>query len=323
MLTSVKESTSTSNGFQYYYGGAPSKGVSYNFIVFFTLHLIILNYQIITIACSKKKKAFVTKKQMTRYLCMMIPFCVGCLFETVGFVGRLLSSHDVNNLSAYIMQSTCILLAPTLFAATIYMSFGELVKTLRVDEKSLIKPKYLTKTFVTGDVLSFLLQGSGGGLYASGSSSTGRILILAGLFVQIVFFVLFCIVEIVFYYRVEKHPNNISTVTRQLPSKLRNWRTYSGMLFLVSILILIRSIYRTLEFIQGFDGSIARDQGLLYVLDSGMMNLAAVLVVSFNIPDFMVSFEKQANDFEDMNTIINAYDSKSQDAIGLPLRTLI
>jgi len=62
----------------------------------------------------------------------------------------------------YIIQSLLLLLAPALFAASIYMILGRLVVRLGADSYSIIKPKWLTKFFILGDVLSFFTQGGGG-----------------------------------------------------------------------------------------------------------------------------------------------------------------
>lgn len=61
----------------------------------------------------------------------------------------------------YIIQSILLLLGPTLFAASIYMILGRLVVLLEAEKYSLIKPRWLTKVFVLGDVLAFFAQGGG------------------------------------------------------------------------------------------------------------------------------------------------------------------
>ena len=79
-----------------------------------------------------------------------------------------MSSNESPNFTKnpYIIQSVLLLLGPTLFAASIYMILGRMVVLLDADNYSLISPKWLTKVFVLGDVLSFFTQ-SGGMLYAA------------------------------------------------------------------------------------------------------------------------------------------------------------
>ena len=53
------------------------------------------------------------------------------------------------------------LVAPALFAATIYMELGRIVTLVDGDSYTLIRKKWLTKMFVCGDVLSFMVQSAG------------------------------------------------------------------------------------------------------------------------------------------------------------------
>lgn len=61
----------------------------------------------------------------------------------------------------YFLQSLLLLLGPTMLAASIYMSLGRLIKSLEADSYSLVPIEFLTKTFVIGDVISFLAQSAG------------------------------------------------------------------------------------------------------------------------------------------------------------------
>jgi hypothetical protein len=59
------------------------------------------------------------------------------------------------------MQSLLPLLGPALFAASIYMVLGRIIRLTDGESHSSIKSKWLTKIFVTGDVLGFLAQSAG------------------------------------------------------------------------------------------------------------------------------------------------------------------
>lgn len=61
----------------------------------------------------------------------------------------------------FITQTVLILLAPALYAASIYMLLGRIIRLLDAASYSLVPPKWLTKVFVAGDVVSFVLQGIG------------------------------------------------------------------------------------------------------------------------------------------------------------------
>ncbi|KAH8696235.1 hypothetical protein BGW36DRAFT_451427 [Talaromyces proteolyticus] len=59
------------------------------------------------------------------------------------------------------------LIQPSLFAASIYMILGRIIRMLNGVINSLERPSWLTKIFVTGDVLSFLIQSGCGGMLAT------------------------------------------------------------------------------------------------------------------------------------------------------------
>lgn len=84
--------------------------------------------------------------------------------EIIGYVGRALSAKEDPGywtIGPYVIQAILILVAPALLAATIYMQLGRIIVVTDGESLSLIRKKWLTKTFVFGDVSSFLLQGGG------------------------------------------------------------------------------------------------------------------------------------------------------------------
>lgn len=72
----------------------------------------------------------------------------------------------------YIMQSLLLLLAPALFAASIYMILGRIIALTGGESRSIIKRRWITKIFVAGDVISFLGQSAGGGILANAKTDS-------------------------------------------------------------------------------------------------------------------------------------------------------
>lgn len=64
-------------------------------------------------------------------------------------------------LGPYIMQSLLLLVAPALFAASVYMELGRIILVTDGEAHAIIRRRWLTKLFVAGDVLSFLVQSGG------------------------------------------------------------------------------------------------------------------------------------------------------------------
>ncbi|KAI1442570.1 RTA1 like protein [Annulohypoxylon stygium] len=231
-----------------------------------------------------------------------IPFVIGCLFETVGYIGRAMSSPEYPNFTTnpYIIQSVLLLLGPTLYAASIYMILGRLVMHLEADSYSLIKPKWLTKFFVLGDVISFFAQGGGGGVLTQAKSlddvRRGENIIIGGLCVQILFFGFFMIVTFVFHRRISGKPTR-NALTVRTP-----WRKLLIVLYVSSSLIMVRSVYRVIEYILGSDGELQSKEVYLYILDALPMLIVAL---SYNLfhPSQVVS-----HDNKDQNMSVTSLD---------------
>lgn len=83
--------------------------------------------------------------------------------EVIGYIGRALSHNEAPDytLGPYIIQSILLLVAPALFAASIYMELARIVLMVEGDHALIIRRRWLTRIFVTGDVVSFLMQSGG------------------------------------------------------------------------------------------------------------------------------------------------------------------
>ncbi|KAI1478991.1 hypothetical protein K445DRAFT_329050 [Daldinia sp. EC12] len=211
---------------------------------------------------------------MTRtwYLLALVIGCI-CMRECIGYIGRILSSQEDPGcwtLGPYIIQSLLILIAPTFMAASIYMILGRIVELTDGESHTLIRRRWLTKVFVTGDVISLLFQSSGGGLMAVGGSSMeiGENLIIVGLFVQLAFFGAFVILAGVFHYRMNKTP----TFQASLPQV--RWQHYLVTLYVVGVIIWVRSLFRVIEYLQGNDGTLSRSEVYLYIFDAALVLIA-------------------------------------------------
>ncbi|KAJ0416426.1 RTA1 like protein-domain-containing protein [Aspergillus carlsbadensis] len=208
----------------------------------------------------------------------LIPFVIGGVFEVIGYIGRAVSSKQTPDwtLGPYITQTLCLLLAPALLAASIYMLLGRIILVLKAESHALLQKKWLTKVFVTGDVLSFVLQGAGGGIQSSGNADsykTGERIIVVGLFVQIFFFGFFIIVASHFYWKLQRFP-----IPRAHSPDIP-WRKHLYVLYATSFLIMVRSIFRLAEYLQGSNGYLLQHEIYLYVLDA-LLIFATMVVLN-------------------------------------------
>ena len=200
--------------------------------------------------------------------------------ETVGYVGRFLAYKKTGELLPYVMQSTLLLLAPVLFAASIYMTLGRIVRSVQGDQYSLIRLRWLTSIFVTGDVLCFMIQGGGAGMLVKSTSASdskrGENIIIGGLIFQILVFAVFVLVAVVFNIRARQH--NLREKFHYVP-----WQTILFMLYVTSGLIMLRNIFRVVEYAMGQQGYLLQNEWCIYVFD-GLPMLLVVLFVAVRYP---------------------------------------
>ncbi|KAL0254927.1 hypothetical protein SLS55_009451 [Diplodia seriata] len=199
-----------------------------------------------------------------------IPLIIGGFFEWVGYIGRALSSKDQWTLGPFIQQSLLLLVAPALFAASIYMILGRIILVTDGEQHSLIRQKWLTKVFVTGDVISFLVQAGGAGIMSAGSASsmhTGEKIVVAGLFIQLAFFGFFIIVGSLFYSRISQHP----TAKSAIDDGSMPWRKHFWVLMGASALVFVRSVFRVIEYLMGNNGYLLKHEVFLYIFDAVLM----------------------------------------------------
>ena len=81
--------------------------------------------------------------------------------EWIGYIGRAIGHFNQWELGTFIMQDLLLLVAPALFAASIYMVLGRLIIFTQGEMMAPIRPTRLTKLFVSGDCLAFVVQASG------------------------------------------------------------------------------------------------------------------------------------------------------------------
>jgi hypothetical protein len=230
--------------------------------------------------------------------------------EFLGYIGRALSHSDQWQLGPFIIQSLLLLVAPALFAASIYIILGRIILMTDGEPRSMIRLQWLTKVFVAGDVVSFLLQAGGGGIQSSGTLSamkTGEKLIVIGLFVQLVFFGFFVAVAGIFHTRLQRDgPASTSVDLSALP-----WKRHLLALYASSALILVRSVFRVIEYLMGNAGYLLRHEVFLYLFDAVLM-LAVMIIFNFVHPSEVTDLYQQR--------VLGHKEARSEDASGVEMQ---
>jgi hypothetical protein len=246
-----------------FYRYTPSVAAAGLFIVLFALTTALHTYQI------WRARTWI-----------MIPFVLGGYCESIGYIGRILSSNQAPNftIGPYLLQGMLTLLAPALFAASIYMCLARIVRGTGGEKYALLRSALLTKLFVAGDATGLLIQGVGAGYMSAGTLDDfygGSNVIIAGLAVLVTSFSLFIIVALRFDIRMRHSP-----ISESLSIKL-NWKRDLMVLYGGSMMIFTRSVFRLIEYAEGDSGWLIRHEWTFYVFDSMLMFSVMVLFHAF------------------------------------------
>ena len=247
------------------YGYRPSLAANSTFLALFALILAFQTYQYL--------------RHRTHFF--SIAMLLGCLCEIAGYTGRILLYQNPFSFTGFMLQITTITLGPAFFSAAIYFTLAQIVVYLG-REHSRLPPSAYYYIFISCDLISLALQGTGGGLSStsSGNSTPAVAVSIAGLSFQVFTITVFIILSADFAIRYSRasdntnNNNNNHVLTKQ-------FKMFIFFLSLAIILILVRCGYRIAELKGGYRGpgsELIRDETLFIVLEGVMVILAACVL---------------------------------------------
>jgi RTA1 like protein. len=118
---------------------------------------------------------------------------------------------------------------------------------------------------------------------------TGANIVVGGLVVQLLFFGFFVLVSAIFHWRAKKQPEYIHASSgRSRGSETRmTWEAIMWALYTACLLILVRSVFRVVEFVEGNNGFIMRREYLLCIFDACLMSLTGLVLIIVYPGSFM------------------------------------
>ncbi|KAL1985497.1 hypothetical protein VTN96DRAFT_7827 [Rasamsonia emersonii] len=215
-------------------------------------------------------------------------FTIGCIVEVLGWAARAWSSQCPYRLTAFLMQISTLIIAPTFFTAGIYVLLGRFIVLLG-RQSSILSPALYLWIFCTCDIISLVIQAIGGGMASqaageiNGNTKPGTDVMVAGIVFQMGSITIFVLCAADFLRRVIRQ-NLLHTMRGTMLPLLY------AMVFSV-LCIYIRSIYRTIELLQGWSGYLISTQRYFIALDGSMM-VAAVAVFNFIHPGWFMPRKK-------------------------------
>ncbi|KAI1419861.1 RTA1-domain-containing protein [Xylaria sp. FL1777] len=198
-----------------------------------------------------------------------IPFILGGIAELFGYYGRALSHDAPDKVGPWILQNLLLLASPPLLSATIYMTLGRITIAVGARSYMPLSSRLLTTLYVIIDVGTLATQLAGSVLPASGDPSAielSKKVVLGGLLAQLGALTIFIFITWLVKRRIKHGPTHV--ILRD-PSV--NWKNHFRAIIVVTLLIIIRSIVRTVEYLQGEGGTVISHEAFIYVFDATPM----------------------------------------------------
>lgn len=230
----------------------------------------------------------------------LIPTLVaGGVGEIIGWSARLWSSINILAVNGFLMQISTLIFSPTFITAANFILLGIIVNRVG-SQYGRISPRNYGVIFLTADVVALIIQAVGGSVAASAdtlsAANNGGNIMLGGIIIQLVAIVLYSILAGDFFYHVlankpvravrnrkdeekngstvlssdhdsQGYPNTATVITGRMKLMILG-------LGLSTLFLFIRSIYRTIELSNGWNGRIIGTQHYFNILDGGMVFLA-------------------------------------------------
>lgn len=216
----------------------------------------------------------------------MAAVSLGCLTETIGYVGRLLMRDNPFSDNGFITQICCLIIAPAFNSAAIYLTLKHIALCFG-EEWSFIKPRFYTYIFIFFDLLSLILQGAGGGIASTADTDSqqqvGDNMMMAGISWQVAALTIFAATAGVYVWRrwkaLAQYPLSSEAAAAVGSIKFR--------LFVVGVAtawftIYIRCVYRIIEMAGGWGNSIMKDEPSFIALEGAMILIAAICQTVFH-----------------------------------------
>ncbi|KAL2223147.1 RTA1 like protein-domain-containing protein [Thermoascus aurantiacus ATCC 26904] len=267
----------------------PSLPASILFTALYALPFLYQLYMTVIAPC-------IGKYNYTGYF---IPILIGAGLEIAGYAVRCGSVEKPDDIALYSVSSSLIVVAPVFVCASLYLLVGRLIRfqpsgadSRRRKGVLCISPRWLPRIFVTSDVLSFLTQGSGIGLAAAGNwegieKDIGFGILITGLVLQLVTFVLFLAIVLLFHLQAKSVGDGID----------RGHRMVLMGIYISGFFIIVRSIYRVVEFSLGIPSYTFSHEWPLYVLEAVPMLLAITVLGWFHPGRWLSKFSSSTPEY--------------------------
>lgn len=206
-----------------------------------------------------------------------VPIAGLCLI--VGYALRCYSTQQHQNIPIFATTQSLIVVAPVILAAGNYIVLGRLMRAVLPATRRRVfgwfTPKKLTWVYICADICTLNIQSSGVSLASSvgwvgPTSETGIKILLGGLALQVFTFSTYLALLVRFHMLAR------SLAIETAP---RGWFNVLKAVYISSVLIMLRCIYRMVEFTEGQGGYALTHEWLFWVFE-GLFMIVALSIYS-------------------------------------------
>lgn len=217
-----------------------------------------------------------------------IALSIGCAIEAIGYGGRFILHSNPFSEAGFDMQICCIILGPAFNSAAIYVTLKHIV-TIFGPEYSIVRPTLYTWIFITGDLISLVLQAVGGGMAASAGDNIqemnqGNDIMIAGICWQV--FTLFAFGIAVVRYILKRRKAILAgqQLNHEASATLMNprFRLFAVAISTAYLAIFFRCVYRIVEMAGGWGNTVMRDETSFIILEGVMIAYASCVQTVFH-----------------------------------------
>lgn len=202
-----------------------------------------------------------------------IAMSLGCLGLATGYGGRIALHYFPFFGTPFQVQICCLVISPAFNSAAIYLVLQDIVEIFGRDW-SILKPRDYTRVFIAADVVSLILQGTGGGLAATARGSEKRLhignkFLMTGISFQVLALLTFFLLVALYYIRRRRAIANMRSDARNsgLTYQHSKVAAFFGGLMVAFLLIFARCVYRIVEMQGGWRNPIMRDEVTFIALE--------------------------------------------------------
>ncbi|PVH79609.1 RTA1-domain-containing protein [Cadophora sp. DSE1049] len=214
----------------------------------------------------------------------MIGMVGGLVLEVLGYANRIRMHYNPFPKMPFILQLVGLTIGPAFLSAAIYLCLGRII-VVYGQHISRLKPRSYTIIFMSCDLVSLILQSAGGAMASIADTQEdtdrGVNVMISGLIAQVVSLTVFAILCADFAFQSRKKWNDRDPKFFEL-RRTKFWKAFLAGLFIATLAIYIRSVFRVAELWGGFDSSLANNEPIFMALEGGMLLIATTCQTVFH-----------------------------------------